>query len=71
MVKGTKLDVAFLNMSINTWFTHYLPIIFPLLGIKMRINLISECLCTVVFHLICMQILLLYIGLLMKVKQMK
>ena len=24
MVKGTKLDVAFLNMSINTWFTHYL-----------------------------------------------
>ena len=24
MVKGTKLDVAFLNMSINTWFNYYL-----------------------------------------------
>ena len=24
MIKATKLDVAFLIMSINTWFTDYL-----------------------------------------------
>ena len=57
MVKGTKLDVAFLNISINTWCTYYLAfdIMFSSLrGIKVRINLISECMCTVVLHLISM-----------------
>ena len=46
MIKGTKLDVAFLNMSINTWYIHYFAIDITFSSIRdqrLEFKFITEC----------------------------